>query len=65
MLYIISKGLPVITMTDAGHAILLTGYDMETATYMDPDSGSEFTVSLAQMSEIAAGGGNTFIGYVR
>lgn len=65
VLYIISKGLPVITMTDAGHAILLTGYDMETATYMDPDNGGEFTVSLAQMSEIVAGGGNTFIGYVR
>lgn len=65
VLYIISKGLPVITMTDAGHAILLTGYDMETVTYMDPDNGGEFTVSLEQMGAIVAGGGNTFIGYVK
>lgn len=65
VLYIIGKGLPVITMTDASHAILLTGYDMETVTYMDPDNGGEFTVSLEQMGAIVAGGGNTFIGYVR
>lgn len=65
VLYIISKGLPVITMTDASHAILLTGYNMETVTYVDPDNGGEFTVSLDQMEAIVAGGGNTFIGYVR
>ena len=29
VLYIISKGMPVIMMTDPGHAVLLTGYDYE------------------------------------
>lgn len=65
VLYIISKGMPVITMTDPGHAILLTGYDYDTVTYVDPDNGQEFTVLTEQMDAIVAGGGNTFIGYVK
>ncbi len=65
VLYIINKGLPVITMTDPGHAILLTGYDYDTVTYVDPDNGQEFTVTTEQMDAIVAGGGNTFIGYVK
>lgn len=65
VLYIIGKGLPVITMTDPSHAVLLTGYDYNTVTYVDPDNGQEFTVLTEQMDAIAAGGGNTFIGYVR
>lgn len=64
VLYIINKGLPVITMTDPGHAILLTGYDYDTVTYVDPDNGQEFTVTIDQMDAIVAGGGNTFIGYI-
>lgn len=65
VLYIISKGMPVITMTDPSHAILLTGYDYDTVTYVDPDNGQEFTIGTGQMDAIAAGGGNTFIGYVK
>lgn len=65
VLYIISKGMPVIMMTDPGHAVLLTGYDYDTVTYMDPDNGQELTVSMEQMDTVAAGGGNTFIGFVK
>ena len=65
VLYIINKGMPVITMTDPSHAILLTGYDYNTVTYMDPDNGQEFTVPMEQMDAIVAGGGNTFIGFVK
>ncbi|EOS39131.1 hypothetical protein C808_01986 [Lachnospiraceae bacterium M18-1] len=65
VLYIISKGMPVIMMTDPGHAVLLTGYDYDTVTYMDPDNGQELTVSMEQMDVVAAGGGNTFIGFVK
>ena len=65
VLYIISKGMPVIMMTDPGHAVLLTGYDYDTVTYMDPDNGQELTVSMEQMDAAAAGGGNTFIGFVK
>lgn len=65
VLYIINKGMPVITMTDPGHAILLTGYDYDTVTYMDPDNGQQLTLATGQMDAVVTGGGNTFIGYVR
>ncbi len=65
VLYVINKGLPVIAMTDANHAILLTGYSTTDITYIDPDTGTEMTVGMDEMSAMAAGSGNTFIGYVR
>lgn len=65
VLYIINKGMPVIAMTDSSHAILLTGYSIDSVTYVDPDSGAEQTVSMDEMNAITAGSGNTFIGYVK
>lgn len=65
VLYIINKGLPVIAMTDANHAILLTGYGMTDITYIDPNTASQNTVSIEQMSAMIAGSGNTFIGYMK
>lgn len=65
VLYVINKGLPVIALTDASHAILLTGYSTTDVTYVDPDSGEEHTVSVNDMAAMAAGSGNTFIGYVK
>jgi len=52
-------------MTDANHAILLTGYSMTDITYIDPDTASQNTVSIEQMSAMIAGSGNTFIGYMK
>ncbi|MDD3363030.1 MAG: C39 family peptidase [Hespellia sp.] len=63
--YLIDQGIPVIAMTDANTAILLTGYTESTVTYIDPASGSENTVSVDDMNGMVAGSGNTFIGYVR
>ena len=51
-------------MTDANHAILLTGYSMTDITYIDPNTASQNTVSIEQMSAMIAGSGNTFIGYM-
>ncbi len=65
VLYVINKGLPVIAMTDSSHAILLTGYSTTDVTYIDPDSGEEYTVSVNDMEAMTAGSGNTFIGYVK
>ncbi|CUO04948.1 hypothetical protein EAI89_05545 [Eubacterium sp. am_0171] len=65
VLYVINKGLPVISMTDSSHAILLTGYSTTDVTYIDPDSGEENTVSVNDMETMTAGSGNTFIGYVK
>lgn len=65
ILYIINKGRPVIAMTDADHAILLTGYTTEDVTYINPDTGEQSTVSIDTMNAMVAGSGNTFIGYVK
>lgn len=63
--YIINKGIPVIAMTDANTAILLTGYTESTVTYINPVSGEELTVSEDEMTNMVAGSGNAFIGYVK
>ena len=64
ILYVINKGLPVIAVTDGNHAVLLTGYTTSDITYIDPENGSETTVSIGQMEKMAEQGGNTFIGYI-
>lgn len=65
VLYVINKGMPVIAMTDPGHAILLTGYTTTDVTYIDPDDGTEHTVGINDMESMVNGSGNTFIGYVK
>lgn len=65
MLYIIGKGTPVIAMTDSTNAVLLTGYDTKTVTYINPADGKIKTNTMAAMDEMVAGSGHTFIGYVK
>lgn len=65
VLYIINRGMPVIAMTDASHAILLTGYTMDTVTYVNPEDGGINTVTMSDMNGMVAGSGNTFIGYCK
>ena len=65
MLYVINRGCPMITMTGADHAVLLTGYTMTDITYIDPDDGETHTVSQKKMQEMTEAAGNVFIGYIR
>ena len=65
VLYVINKGCPVIALTSSGHAILLTGYTRTDITYIDPDTGTQSTVSQSEMADMVSGSGNTFIGYIR
>ncbi len=65
VLYIINKGVPVLAMTDTSHTILLTGYSMDTVTYIDPESAAEYTVTLEEMEAMTAGSGNTFVAYMK
>lgn len=65
MLYVINRGCPMITMTGADHAVLLTGYTTSSVTYIDPDDGQEHTVSQREMQEMTAAAGNVFIGYIK
>ena len=64
IMYVINKGLPVITLTDKDHAVLLTGYTMTDITYIDPENGKEATVSVSEMEKATKDNGNTFIGYI-
>lgn len=65
VLYVINQGLPIIAMTNADHAVLLTGYTTVDITYIDPDSGEEKTVGMSDMETMVSGSGNTFIGFVK
>lgn len=65
VLYVINKGMPMIAMTDPGHAILITGYSTTDVTYIDPDDGQKHTVGMSDMETMVNGSGNTFIGYVK
>lgn len=65
VLYVINKGCPVIALTDASHAILLTGYTRTDITYIDPDTGGVYTVGVSDMESMVSGSGNTFIGYIK
>lgn len=65
MLYVINRGCPMITLTGADHAVLLTGYTTTDITYIDPDSGEIHTVSQKEMREMTEATGNVFIGYIR
>ena len=49
VLYVINRGCPVIALTSADHAILLTGYTKNDITYIDPENGESQTVSISEM----------------
>lgn len=65
VLYVINKGCPVIALTDASHAILLTGYTKTDITYIDPSTGGVYTAAVSDMESMVSGSGNTFIGYIK
>lgn len=65
VLYVINRGCPVIALTSADHAILLTGYTKNDITYIDPENGESQTVSISEMEGMVSRSGNTFIGYIK
>lgn len=65
VLYVINRGCPVIALTSADHAILLTGYTKTDITYVDPENGESKTVAVSEMEGMVSGSGNTFIGYIK
>ncbi len=64
VLYVINKGRPVTALISADHAVLLTGYTMTDITYIDPDTGGEYTVGISEMESLTESAGNVFIGYI-
>lgn len=63
VMYVINRGLPMIVMTSADHAVLIVGYNWNSMYYIDPDMGTEVTITQSEMSEIAEAAGNMFIGF--
>ena len=63
VMYIINRGIPVITMIDPNHAVLLVGYNWINMYYIDPVTGEEMTMTQDALSETIEKAGNTFIGY--
>lgn len=65
VLYIISRGTPVVAFTDHENAILLVGYDQGYVTYVNPADESKKTVFWDKVKEMCADGGKVMVGYVR
>ena len=65
VLYVVNRGCPLIALTSADHAVLITGYSTTDITYIDPDSGTVNTVGINEMETMVQSGGNVFIGYIR
>lgn len=63
VMYVINRGLPMIAMTEAGHAVLIVGYNWCDMYYIDPDTGVECAMSQSQFAQVTEEAGNTFIGF--
>ncbi len=61
---LIGNGIPVIALTGEDGAILLTGYDASTVTYIDPTDGNVKLKEFAKVDSLLEGGGGTFLAYV-
>ena len=65
VLYIISKGTPVIALKDSASAVLLIGYDTKNVAYLDPATGQMEHVTTEKAEELIAGSGKAMIGFVK
>lgn len=65
VLYVINKDTPVIALIDSSNAVILAGYGPENVMYIDLATGQSSLVPMETITEMTAGSGNTFIGYVK
>lgn len=63
VMYVINRGFPMVAMIDAGHAVLIVGYNWCDMYYIDPDTGVESAMSQSQFAQVTEAAGNTFIGF--
>lgn len=63
--YIVGKGTPVLAMTGKDQAVLLTGYDQDTFTYINPAMGRKQTMSLKDVEKLTAESQGAYFGYVK
>ncbi len=65
MLYLISKGIPVIGMLDGTNSVILVGYDQNYVSYIETSTGSRLSVPYQEMDDMLAGTGRAFISYIQ
>ncbi len=62
--YVVNLGRPVIAIMGKDHAVLITGYDLESVYYLDPDDGKEHSIYVSEMEDTMESHGNVYIGYL-
>ena len=63
-LYYVSKGRPVIAMTDVTKAVLIYGYDAFNIMVINPSDNKASKLGIGDSAELFSGAGNVFLSYL-
>ncbi len=63
-LYYVSKGRPVIAMTDVTNAVIIYGYDAFNIMVIDPRSNTTRKLGIGDSANMFADAGNVFLSYL-
>lgn len=63
VLYFVNAGNPVMAKTEAGHYVLVVGYDMYNAVLLDCRTNSTYKIGLEDGTEMFQRAGNEFLSY--
>jgi hypothetical protein len=63
-LYYVSKGRPVIAMTDIGNAVIIYGYDAFNIMVIDPSKSNVTKMGIQDSAQMFEDAGNIFLSYL-
>ncbi|MDD3174270.1 MAG: hypothetical protein PHF63_11565 [Herbinix sp.] len=63
-LYYVSKGRPVIAMTDSGNGVIIYGYDTFNIMVIDPTKSSISKIGIQDSAKMFEDAGNVFLSYL-
>ncbi|MDF2511462.1 MAG: putative rane protein [Herbinix sp.] len=63
-LYYVSKGRPVLAMTDSNDAMLIYGYDTFNIMVVNPATGSRVKIGIQDSTQMFEAAGNVFLSYL-
>ncbi len=64
VLYYVSKGRPVLAMTDNKHAVIIYGYDTFNIMIIDPAKSTAEKIGIQDSTELFGNAGNVFLSYL-
>lgn len=64
VLYYVSKGRPVIAMTDLNNAVIIYGYDTFNIMLVNPATGKAIKMGIQDSTQLFQNAGNVFISYL-